>query len=373
MDRIHDADDNGERLFEHLRAERADINAWFVLERDTPDWRRMKAAGNRRLIAYGTDTWRSLMLNADWVLSSHSDRPIVDPPDVRRLAGPPAWKFGFLQHGVIKDDLSPWLNAYDHDLFVTSTEPEYHSVVDDGTSYLVTSKEVRLTGLPRFDRLLRAAATVPVEERTLVIVAPTWRSWLALPLEGGTQRRDLRSLFWDSEYVERWSALLRSPEIQAAVARRGWRLGFMPHPNLQHVLDRLELPGHVEPLRFAGTDVQALYARMALLVTDYSSVAFNAAYLDRPSVYYQFDRDRVLAGGHVGRRGYFEYERDGFGPVAVGHDDAVAAVVAAIAGGVQPAEPYAGRIAATFPGRDGECCRRVVAAIEELSRPWSER
>jgi hypothetical protein len=45
MDRIHDADDSGERLFEHLGAARPDINAWFVLERGTPDWRRLARRG----------------------------------------------------------------------------------------------------------------------------------------------------------------------------------------------------------------------------------------------------------------------------------------------------------------------------------------
>ena len=90
----------------------------------------------------------------------------------------------------------------------------------------------------------------------------------------------------------------------------------MPHPNLQGILGELDLPAHVEALAFAGTDVQALYGQCALLVTDYSSVAFNTAYLDRPAVYFQFDREEMLRGAHVGRQGYFDYERDGFGPVA---------------------------------------------------------
>ena len=54
MDRIHDADDYGERLFEHLRHEREDVNAWFVVEAGTPDWQRLRAeatapAGRARL------------------------------------------------------------------------------------------------------------------------------------------------------------------------------------------------------------------------------------------------------------------------------------------------------------------------------------
>ena len=37
IDRANEADDNGERLFEHLRANRPDINAWFAISGDAPD------------------------------------------------------------------------------------------------------------------------------------------------------------------------------------------------------------------------------------------------------------------------------------------------------------------------------------------------
>jgi hypothetical protein len=369
MDRIHDADDNGERLFEHLRATRPDINAWFVLERGTPDWERLTARGESRLVAHGSWAWKMLMLNCAWLLSSHIDQAIVRPPEILRILPKPAWRFGFLQHGVIKDDLSRWLNRVEADLVCVSTEAELASVVGDGTAYRWTAKETRTTGLPRFDRLLTKGNAVPPDQRDLVIVAPTWRQWLTLPLASGSQRRDLDSTFRDSDYVRSWTALLGSPKIADAVARRGWRLGFMPHPNLQSMLGQLDLPANVEPLSFAGVDVQELYARCALLVTDYSSVAFNTAYLDRPVVYFQFDRDAMLGGYHVGRRGYFEYERDGFGPVAEDLRAAERAIVAAIERGPQPAPKYRRRIAAAFPIRDGQACARVVAAVEEMSRP----
>ena len=164
--------------------------------------------------------------------------------------------------------------------------------------------------------------------------------------------------------------ILRSEAIAEAIGRRGWRLGFMPHPNLQPILDRLELPAHVERLSFEGTDVQGLYARCGLLVTDYSSVFFNLAYIDRPIVYFQFDRAVMLRGGHMGRQGYFDYERDGFGPVVEDLDAARRAIAASIDTGAEPAPMYQARIDATFPTRDGRCCERVVAAIEELSRPY---
>jgi glycosyltransferase involved in cell wall biosynthesis len=370
MDRIHDADDNGERLFEHLRRERPDINAWFALDRASPDWDRLAAAGDHHLLAHGSFTWRMAMLNCAWLLSSHADLPIVKPPQLART-GRTRRQFGFLQHGVIKDDLSRWLNLREPDLFVVSTEAELASIADDGTPYRFCHKETRNTGLPRFDRLLAVGGAVPETERNLVIVAPTWRQWLTQPLQRGSQRRTIDSAFRDSEYMQSWLAILRSPAIAEAVARRGWRFGFMPHPNLQGILGELDLPAHVEALAFAGTDVQALYGQCALLVTDYSSVVFNTAYLDRPAVYFQFDREEVLRGGHVGRQGYFDYERDGFGPVAHDVPGAERAIVAAIDRGASPTRKYQSRIDRTFTARDGKCCARVVAAIEELSRPYT--
>jgi glycosyltransferase involved in cell wall biosynthesis len=371
MDRIHDADDNGERLFEHLRARRPDINAWFVIEPGTTDWRRLRARGERRLLAHGSFAWKMAMLNCDWLVSSHADLPVYRP---HHLAGTgrAQWRFAFLQHGITKDDLSVWLNLRELDLFVVSTEAELASVVADGTAYRFTAREARNTGLPRFDRLLEKGRAVQPEDRDLVIVAPTWRQWLARSLISGalTQRRALEGAFWDSEYIRSWTAVLRSQRVADALAARGWRLGFMPHPNLQAMLPELDLPPHVEPLSFAGTDVQGLYARCALLVTDYSSVAFNTAYLDRPVVYFQFDRELMLGGAHIGREGYFDYHRDGFGPVVEDVESAEAAIVASIERGASPAPDYQRRIDVTFPVRDGGACARVVAAIEELSRPW---
>ncbi|HUQ42943.1 MAG TPA: glycosyltransferase [Candidatus Limnocylindria bacterium] len=371
MDRIHDADDNGERLFEHLRATRPDINAWFVLERDTPDWNRLRAGGERRLVAHGSWTWLMLMLNCSWLLASHVDKAIASPPRLTRIQSKPRWRLGFLQHGVTKDDLSRWLNRVELDLFVVSTAAELGAVAGDGSGYRFSAKETRLTGLPRFDRLLAKGRAVPPEDRNLVIVAPTWRAWLTLPLAAGSQRRELEAAFWESDYIRSWTALLRSPDVAEAVARRGWRLSFMPHPNLQGILGRLDLPAHVQPLSFENVDVQELYGRCALLVTDYSSVAFNLAYLDRPVVYFQFDRDAMLGGLHVGRKGYFDYERDGFGPVAADLPTAEAAMIESIGRGPIPAEEYQRRIEATFPERDGQASARVVAAVEELSRPWT--
>ncbi|WP_088289000.1 glycosyltransferase [Kineosporia sp. A_224] len=372
MDRIHDADDSGEHLFTWLRENRPDINAWFTVEAGTPDHDRLTAGPYAdRVVAHGSRTWELLMLDCVHLVSSHVDVPVQRPPQIMKLLGTDVvpWRFTFLQHGVIKDDLSRWLNPKTIDVFVTSTAAEHASIAGDRTPYVLGTREVRLTGLPRFDRLRAAALSVRDDERDLLLVAPTWRQWLLPPLRAGSQRRTVRDDFLETEYARSWRALITSPELARVAADHGLRVGLLPHPNMTQALPLLGLPPHVELLSFEGGDAQRLFARAAVLVTDYSSMAFNAAYVDRPVVYFQFDAEAVMAGGHVGRAGYFRYERDGFGPVTQTVDRTVAEVHDIVARGCTPAPDYARRIEETFVLRDGRCCERVTAAIEALTRP----
>jgi glycosyltransferase involved in cell wall biosynthesis len=371
LDRTNEADDSAEHLFRHLREHRPDVNAWFVLERGCADWARLHTEFGDRLVDYGSLRWQLLMFRCVHLVSSHIDVPVHRPRKIVWALRPrePSWRFTFLQHGVIKDDLSAWLNTKPLDLFVTSTPGEYASIAGDRTPYTFTSKEVRLTGLPRFDRLRRIAATLDDADRDLVLVAPTWRQDLIGPAAPVTGHRRVRDGFGDTEYARSWLGVLCSDELRDLAAEHGLRIGFLPHPLLQPILPTLGLPAHVEPLTFDGAGAQRLFAGAAVLVTDYSSMAFNAAYVDRPVVYFQFDADTAFAGGHVGRRGYFDYARDGFGPVTSSAEQTVEAVADIVERGCTPAAEYAERIAQAFVLRDGHCCERVVEEIEQLTRP----
>ncbi len=368
MDRVHDADDNAERLFRYLRDTRPDINAWFVLERGTPDWQRLERDGyGSRLVPHGGVLWRLVMLNCRHLISSHADAPVHRPPAIMRMKPTPQWKYTFLQHGVIKDDLSRWLNPKKVDLFVTSTPQEQRSIAGDGTHYVYTTREAKMTGLARFDRLRELGQAVPLERRRWILVCPTWRYWLTPPLAVGSQRREVHDGFFDSEYVREWTAFLADERLHALAEKHDLSIGFLPHPNIQPALARMRLPAHVHALTFAGQDVQQMIADAALMVTDYSSMSYNAAYLDRPVVYFQFDAELVNGGAHVGRPGYFDYTRDGFGPVTRTVEETVGEVVTiADEQGLLPAADYQRRIDASFPQRDGRCCERTVAAIEAM-------
>jgi glycosyltransferase involved in cell wall biosynthesis len=363
IDRVFNADDSAEHLFRHLSANRPDVNAWFVIESGTPDHKRLRRDGYRRVVAHGSFVWKLLMLNCTELISSHIDDAVVRPAAIRALAEP-GWRIVFLQHGVMKDDLSTWLNRKNIDLLVTSTRAEMHSVVDDHTTYRYTTKEVKLTGLPRFDRILEAGQRFPPDQRDLILIAPTWRQWLSSSEPVVTGRHRVTEDFRTSQFATEWTSVINSPQVKELAERTGLQVALLLHPNFQGTA-RLDTMPHVRTLEFEGQNVQEIFARARVLVTDYSSMFFNAAYIERPIVYFQFDRDRVNAGWHLGRHGYFDYERDGYGPVTFTAGEAVAALTKTVEAGPEPDPVYLQRIQESFPERDGRCCERVVDAILE--------
>lgn len=367
MDRDMNANDNAEHLFRYLRRRRRDINAWFVVEKDSSDWKRLRAEGFKRLIPYGSQLWKALCLNAKYIVSSHADAYVYSPFELSN-GEKPQWKFIFLQHGVTQNNISSWLNAKHIAGLVATTVDEYASIAGDHSPYKLSSKDVALTGMPRHDMLAKRAAARTLEERKFITIMPTWRQFLVGTAVGPGNRRHRNREFFESEFLRAWLEVLGSPELRQMANDHGCKIVFMPHPNLEGYLPDLHLPEHVGVFSYSEVNVQDVIAQSAVVVTDYSSIAFDAAILRRPVVYYQFDRDMVFGGNHTTKPGYFSYENDGFGPIALDHEQVLEALRTALEAGKEPGPDYMRRIERTFV-EPGHACSRVTKMIEDLDRP----
>lgn len=371
MDRDTMARDNAEALYRHLRREHPEVNAWFVLSQTSPDYPRLKSDGFR-MVGYGTPEHVALMKSAAHLISSQIDRYIVTPYDFKRY-GRNWWRFTFLQHGVTKDDLSHWFNSKTMHLMLATGEAEYASFVSDETPYKLTSREVEITGFPRHDELQRRFEATPNDERNVVLIMPTWRQYLLTSDTTSSNQRALAEGFHATAYFQNWIQLLSSPQIRDAAERAGVEVAFAPHPNLQGLLGPDDVPDWVHLVSYAEDDIKSWIARAVLAVTDYSSLAFDAAYVRTPSVYFQFDREEFFAGAHAYRKGYYSYPDDGFGPVVEDAETAIREIVAAIESPKEFVEPYADRIERVFTYRDTDNSERTVQAIRRINKPLRNR
>jgi len=374
MDRVNMAQDNAEHMYRFVVGHDKNVNAWFVLDRSSADWGRLSREGFN-LVAFGSREHHALFLHAAHVISSHLSPEVISPIPIGFYPGKQRpWKTTFLQHGVTKDDMSHWLNQRSIDALITATPAEYESFVGDRTPYVVTSKEVALTGFPRHDALLeKRQNAIEAGAVDIVLVAPTWRDDLLKPKAELGLLRELVDDFSSTPYAREWSAVLSDSELIAAARRVGCRVVFLPHPNMQDAVDQFALPKGVEVVRYEDGDIQKLLARTRVLITDYSSLAFEAGVVSSPVVYLQSDRAHVFSGKHTYSPGYYDYVEHGFGPVVESVDAVAAAVAELLDGGaasdVYAPEPYATRIAETFVRRDGLCCQGVYDTVKRLDEP----
>ena len=360
-DRGFMADDNAEHLYRWVMRHHPERKVFFALRKDSPDWPRLEREGFQMLHIGGME-YRAACLNCGWLISSQRANYIVKHYWRRWHADVTRRRFCFLQHGVSMDYL-PRLNQPHADMLLVTTEREYAALASDPRfPYVYSGREVRLTGLPRHDELLRKASAV-AEPRDILIM-PSWRHSMA-PKQTRDGQFVYEEGFTQSEFFRRWQALLRSPRLLAAAARYGYRIRFYPHPHLRPQLHHFQLDGTAIILE-TGTSVQDILAGTALLISDHSSIAVEIALLRRPVLYFLFDREQAVLTPNrdQGRgRGYFDHERDGFGEAAKDEEELCGLAEAYMRGGCRMKDAYRRRADAFFVFNDMENCRRVYEAL----------
>ena len=356
-DRVNKADDNGEALFLYLQNKK-NIKSYFSIGKDAPDKEYLKKIG--RIVEHNSFRYKIVHLLSSNIVSSQADHfttnPFVGYSDPYRdiLA---RQKFIFLQHGIIKDDLSGWLNKYNKniDMFVTAAKPEYKSILRYDYGY--SDQVVKLTGIPRHDRLYH-------DEKNIITIIPTWRAALVTGLDSNTGLRNVKNGFETSNYNRMYSGLLSNEKLIQAAQKYNYQIQFLPHPNMLATMPYMKISPIVKVLDLK-TEYRKIFAESNLLITDYSSVAFDFSYLRKPVLYFQKDKEEFFAT-HTYTQGYFDYERDGFGEVYYDIETLVNAIIEYMKNNCQLKDLYRERINDFFAYHDKNNCQRVYEEILKL-------
>ena len=360
MDRDNQADDNAEHLYRYISENHPEQDIYFALKKNSSDWKRLEQDGFN-LLEFGSSVFESKLKDCAKIISSHVDGYITHYFKDNSLLDK---DYVFLQHGITKDDLSGWLNTKKIACFVTATNPEYHSIVDNTTAYKFGKKEVKLTGFPRYDRLLINNNT----ESKQILIMPTWRSSIVGTYISGTERTRNPD-FMKTNYARHWHGFMNHA-ILKELNDQGYQIVFAPHPSIQEYMDEFTVPDFIKIYSYSEGNIQSVFQNSSILITDYSSVAFDVAYLNKAILYYQFDYDEVFSSGnHTYQKGYFDYNRDGFGAVAYNETELLAALKDLVDNQAKVPDLYQTRIDKTFQFRDSNNCERVYQAILDLDKP----
>ncbi len=355
-DRGMAAGDNGEALFRYIHTrDGVYANVYFVISKKSPDYRRMKEVG--KVLDQGSLYYQLLFLLSSKILSSQADVEVTNPFFRQNYHFLDLFYFDFifLQHGIIKNDLSSWLNRFSKNvgLFVTSAQKEHDSILS--YPYHYSKEAVALTGLPRYDRLKNS----PTGK---LIIAPTYRKTVARKRTNTHGMRPYDELFKTSEYYRQYNRLIHDKRLNAALKQHGMTGEFYLHPVFAPQTADFSDSERIKIMKFPY-DYRKAFNEGSVLVTDYSSLVFDFAYLKKPVVYYKFDADDFYSQQIYSEADFFDDDIDGFGPTATTHDDIVEEVTKALAMKNKMPKKYTERVETFFYKTDTNNSKRVYGAI----------
>ena len=356
-DTMDEARDNAYWLYRYLCEKQPQIDAVYAISKKSPDYTRVRDLGGE-VIHYGSLRHWVYYLTARYNISSQKmGKPNAAVCYFLEVYGLLNNTRIFLQHGIITARLS--FLYYEHTkmrLFVCSSRDEWQDVC---AHYHYPAGYVQELGLCRFDHL-----HTPVKTKRQILVMPTWRMYIRNEIASLNKKERLKK-FKKTDYFRYWNRLLHNETLMTYLREHEIKLIFYPHREMHPFLEAFQVdPALVEIASWPEYDVQNLLMDSALLITDFSSVAMDFAYLKKPLIYYHFDAEEFHSGHH--EPGYFDFETDGFGPICTTTKEAVRETIRFAEHDFSNKRKYLERHSAYFDLWDDQNCARTFEAIQRI-------
>ena len=193
---------------------------------------------------------------------------------------------------------------------------------------------------------------------------PTWRVKNAGKHNPKLGIREYSESFKETDYFKFFNNLINDTRLIDVMKKKGYKGKFVLHP--AHICQAIDFKGNdTIYVETNVADYQKEFKENKLMITDYSSVSYDFAYLKKPLIYAQFDADTFFEG-QAYDKGYFDDERDGFGPVCYNYEDTVNQIIKYIENDCKMEEKYEKRVNDFYYRFDTDNCKRVYNEILKL-------
>lgn len=276
--------DNGRAIYEYLRSKK-DIEEYWVVNKNSPVFDKIHGG---KLVKGSVESYLYFM-NSEVVLFSHSISADIAPylfvvPVINLFHYKPLKVF--LNHGTVGFKVRMAMNkktekiaedlvkSYD----VNICDSEYEKNIKTKTWWNVPENTAFITGYPRYDKLYN----VEVEKKEIFFM-PTWRNWIKLE----------NARIEDTEYFKNITGLITDERFNKYLEEKNLYLNVYIHQLMHDYLkdfNKVKLGKNVTLLP-KDADITKELMKAKILITDYSSVAYDFYYLNKPIVFFQFDRE----------------------------------------------------------------------------------
>ncbi|WP_342366599.1 CDP-glycerol glycerophosphotransferase family protein [Peribacillus sp. TH16] len=274
------AQDNGYYFFKYCYENNKKENFYYIIKKDSPDYTNLKYMENR-VLKFMSFKYMLYMYASELLVSSeskgHSYDIRIEKGRLKKTLKQK--KQVFLQHGVTAlkrvDYVFNKNTSHAVDLFVATSDYE-KSIIKNYFGY--SNEEIITTGFCRWDVLEDKSG-----EEKVIFLMPTWRTWMD----------DLsEDKFIETEYYKKYIGFLNSKELNTLLDNSNIKLQFYIHPKFKSYIDKFKASSNnVKIYQYGEEKVNELLMKSSMLITDYSSVAWEMFYMKKPVVFYQFDID----------------------------------------------------------------------------------
>ena len=303
------AQDNGYYFFKYCMEElpeKEKKKIFYVLDKNSADYQKIKKY-QKQVIPFMSFKHMLYSMVAKMYIASDSKKHLyiwrAKPNFISYFIS--KHKILFLQHGVTAmkkvDNIFGKKGSSPMTYFATTSNFEQNIVVKN---FKYKEKNAPILGFTRWDVL----EDISTKDK-IILLMPTWRSWLE---EKSTEE------FLKSDYYENYKRLLSSDYLNEILSQNNVKLIFYIHPKFKDYINEFNVSEeNIELIPFGSEPLNEIIKKCHMLITDYSSVAWDVYYLKKPVLFYQFDYEMY----NKVHGSYLNMEEELFGERYTNHED----------------------------------------------------
>ncbi len=358
FDKIYKGGDSSEYIYRYAAQKKDGIKKYYLLDKSSADYARMRKEGYRPL-KRDSLKHKLVFLNANMIIASNSTVFAFNGYNFRStfpFRGDVHFDVACVQHGmsVQKIALAQQRLRDNTMLYFCASKYEIENLSKPVYDY-IGYDALKLTGVPRYDGLKNRA-------QKIILLSPTWRMNSAMPVftnEGVA--RDYNPNFRETNYYKVYNSLINDPRLLAAAEQYGYRIQYVLHPIVSPQIDDFTKNDYVEIISAIGDmSYEKLFCEAALMVTDYSGVQFDFAYMRKPVVYLHHND----IPQHY-EEGTFHYSTMSFGEICHTNDELIDVLCRYMKNDCAMPELYRKRADDFFAYSDNNNCERIYPIMLE--------
>lgn len=366
FDKIYKAGDSAEYMYKYARSKKDGIKCYYLADGASEDYARLEREGmkpvKRRSIKH-----RYAFLYADMVIVSNSTVYAFND-------------FGTINSALIRDLMNFHVACVQHGMSIQKIAVAQNRLRDNTRLYFCASKyeienlskpiygyegydALKLTGVPRYDGLIN-------EDKRQILLSPTWRMQAAVPVtknEGVS--RDYNPLFKETTYYQVYNSLINDERLIAAAKKYNYKIVYVLHPIVSPQIDDFDKNPSVEIIPavavhgHSGVNYEKVFRESSLMVSDFSGVQFDFAYMRKPVVYlHHHDIPKHY------EEGTFHYDTMGFGEICEDNDELIDVLISYMQNNCEMKPEYCRRADDFFRFDDHDNCERIYDVMIDYQK-----